>query len=61
VGLSRSIGTEQVGTYRAYNNTVEQPFMSVLSFMNVLRHSVFHCRRMNTFEVATVMQSATKH
>jgi len=61
VGLSRSIRTEQVGTYRAYNNTVEQPFMSVLSFMNVLRHSVFHRRRMSTFEVATVMQSATKH
>jgi len=60
VERSRSIGTEQMDTYRAYNYTVEQPFKSVLSSMIVLRHSVVYRWRMSTFEVATVMQSVTK-
>jgi len=60
VGLFRSIETEQVNTYRAYNNTVEQPFKSVLSSMIVFRHSVVHRRRMSTFKVATVIPPATK-
>ena len=42
--LSRSIEIEQMSTYSAYNNIVKQSFMSVLSFMIVLRHSVFHRR-----------------
>ncbi len=58
--LSRSIESAQVDTYRAYNNTVEQPFKSVLSSMIVFCYSVVHRRRMSTFEVATVIPPATK-
>ena len=58
--LFRSINTEQMNTYRAYNNTVKQPFKSVLSFMIAFRHSVVHRRRISTFEIATVISSATK-
>jgi hypothetical protein len=44
---------------RAYDNTAEQPFKSVLSSMIILRHSAVHRRRISTPEVAVMMQSAT--